>query len=627
VSLVDPRARLWLPMQEGADSIYPSDASGYLADPTLVGATTPAVVDDTITGYGRDFIRASSHGFNFDDPDGALWLTRGVSVLALVRVDLATMGDLAVAEIIQRGRGGVADPVCFGLRATIESTAVRIALWWQTVAGAEVLDAGILVDWPTGEFLFVGAAREVVDGSLVVRYFVNGETAVRTGHALDVGGVAASEVSIGHGMTSAPAQASFLDGAIDSLVVLNEAISAEEAEWYWLRIAKDQPDGALALRRLLPPGVYSSDPDSRIQREVRVEGSTIGYTKSVARRMREYSLPDKAWGDWLERWEEILGHDPKAGDWLEKRRARLLSFLGVRRGYSVVDVKDQLLEAFDTEDPDDAQIIEFDNDFAEDFTVGTPSIHARVDDGGGAWSDDATTVAADELEFDAAAADLRYYGAGDVGPGLYLWGLPGDGVDAWIHGEVEVVVDDGATIQGFAIGRADDVDDFLFVGLADNGGPFIVARRVVGGDTAAPVTIEDPWVTNPTFFRIRTDGLGNYLIKYGATDVAAKAHAGVAVTGPVAPKWAGFAVASVSSSVTVNALFRNFFTHTPSGPQRLCWYAYRDPGLGGAPDMRGAELIVDRVRPAHTFAHAVEKLEVVCDDPEGSGCDRQPIGA
>lgn len=630
MSLIDERARLWLPLDESAASLYPSDASGHVGDPSLVGATKPGVSSSsTLTGYARDFIRASAHGFEYLDPSGAVRLVRDLTVLALVRVDVTTMGDTAIGTLIQRGRGGASDPKSFELRVTIEGTQVRLSLRWQTEAGVDVADTGIVIAWPTGDFVMLGAVREVVAGEFTVRYFVN-EVAVSSADdptPLDCGGALSASLSLGCGMTSPTGNTNFFDGAIDGLAVLDEALTADEAEWLYLRLSRDQPDGSAAMRRLVPPGVYSTDPSSRVQLELSIEGAALGYVKSLARRLRDYNLPSRAWGDMLSRWEAVTGHSPKAGDWLARRRERVLSFLGTVRGYGIADVREQLREAFDYADAADVVIVEADNDFTEAFSAGAPSESAKIFAGGGAWSSDATAVAAGKLAFSATAADIRYRGRRSPDAGRYLWSLDGDGVDAWIHGRVTVTAHGATAIHGFAIGRDDDVDDWLFVGVTQIGGdPYISARRVIGADDSPPVTLEDPWLTSPTYFRIHTDGDGNYLIKYGASDAAALAHAGVALTGPTRPKWAGFSVSAVTSSVTTSSEFDDFFTHAPGGGQRLSWYAYRDPLDPGAPDMERARLIVERLKPAHTSASAVQVLAVKCDDA-ASRCDREPIGA
>lgn len=629
MSLVDSRARLWLPLSESAASLYPSDASGRLADPALVGTTKPGVTStSTITGFARDFIRASSHGFEFLDPSGGVRLTRALSVVALVRCDVTTMGNGAIGTLIQRGRGGAGDPKAFELRLTIEGTNVRISLRWQTVAGADVIDSGPLVAWPTGEFCLIGAVREVSNGQLTVRYFINSQRVAGSSYALDCGGSLSASLSLGCGMSTPSGNTNYLDGAIDSLAVLDEAISNDEAEWLWLRLAKDQPDGAIASRRLVPIGVYSSDPSSRIQRELQIEGAALGYAKSIARRLRDFSLPERAWGAVLERWETVTGHSPKAGDWLGRRRARVLDFLGTVRGFALVDVKTQLLEPFDVASESDVTILESTNDFTEGFTSGTPSNSAKVIDGNGAWLSDAAAISAGYQEFAATAAAIPYDGRMRPHGGMYLWSLA-SGVDAWVHGKVDIVTLATQTVQGFAIGRG-DTDEWLFVGVGYSGGVASIAsiRCRAGVLDSAMAVHQTPWATDPTFFRIHSDGVGNYLLKFGASDAAAKAHAGLALVGPTSPTWAGFSIVGAASAgaVTAKGRFDDFFSHAPNGSQRLHWYAYRDPMLPGSPDMAGARLIVNRLRPAHTVASAIQTQHVLCDD-DGSRCDREPIGA
>lgn len=628
MSLIDPRARLWLPLSESAASLYPSDASGHLADPARVGATTPAITTtSTITGYARDFIRASSHGFEFTDPAGALQLTRALTIVALLRVDVSTMGSGAVGTVIQRGRGGASDPKAFELLVTISGSNARLQLRWETTAGVSVADPGVLLSWPTGQFLMVAAMREVVDGQFTVRYAINSQRVVGSSFALDCGGNLSASVSLGCGMSSPSGNTNFLDGAIDSLAVLDEAISDDEAEWLWFRIAKDQPDGVAAMRRLQPPGVYSLDPTSRVQREIEVEGAILGYTKAIARRFRDYALPDRAWGEILERWETVTQHSPKAGDWLARRRERVLSFLGTVRGFALVDVKAQLVESFDVVDDTEVAILEFDNDFTETFTSGTPSNHAKVVAGNGAWLSDAAAVAAGYQQFTATAADLRYQGVLNSGGGLYLWSLA-SAEDAWIHGKVDPVTTADGVIHGFAIGDA-VADDWLFVGLFGNSGTTEVGRLRYSGVLAiAPATLETPWTADPTYFRIHIESPGSYLVKWGSSDAAAKAHAGEVVAGPLNPKWAGFCVVASggASSTSPTCRFDDFYSHTPNGDQRLYWYAYRDPALPGSPDMAGASLLVQRLRPAHTVAAAIEQTSALTDDP-GSSVDREPIGA
>lgn len=628
---VDARARFVLPLAEQADSLLPSDATGNLADPTIpAGVARPAVVDGTITGYGRNFVRASAHGFLYDDAADDALLNRGVTIAALLRLDLPALASGNSCVLVQRGRGGASDEVSFGLRIDVDDAAsarVTLRMFWDTEAGVRVTDVGQPFTWPTAEFLLIAATREVVDGELAVRYQVNGEAGSGDSHALDCGGATGADVSVGMSMAAA-VYADHLDGVLDYLEVLGEAVSPEELELLWYRIATAQPDGVTTMRRLIPPGVYSQDPDSRIQLELAAEGRALGYAKALARRLRHYGRPEVAWGEALEAWETILGVQPLAGDSIAQRRARVLEHTQNVWSFSLADIKAQLEESLDLASAD-IQILEYGNDLTEAFTSGTPSNRAIVDNGNGAWLSDAAAVAAGYQEFTASADSLVYGGRLDVKAGLYLWTLDGDGDDAWVHGKVDVVTLPNDTVFGFAFGSRIE-DEWIFIGIAATAGVQRVAYlKYRNGALDAALTDVGIIATDPTFFRIHHQGAGVYLVKYGASDAAAIAHAGVSVTGgPTAPAWGGLCAVTRGSgaAVTGSVRFDDFFSHAPEGLQRFNWYAYRNPALAGGPVMEKARAVVARIKPAHTSASAIQIQNVLCDDATRV-TDREPIGA
>ncbi len=631
MSLIDARARFVLPLAEQADSLLPSDAAGNLADPTIPsGVARPAVVDDTILGFGRNFVRASAHGFLYDDAADDLLLTRAATVVALLRLDTASLSTGNKCVLFQRGRGGAGDQVAVGFQLLVNHAGnrnVSLQMFWDTVAGVRVTDVGQAIIWPLGEFLLIAATREVVDGEFAVRYQINGEAGTGETHALDCGGATAADVSVGMGMASA-VYGDHLDGVLDYIEVLDEAVTPEEFELLWWRLAIAQPDGVTTMRRMVPPGVYSQDPESRIQLELAAEGRALGYAKALARRLRHYGRPEKAWGEVLETWERLTGRAPLPGDSVAQRRARVLEHLGTVWTFSHADVKAQLEESLDL-DSADIDILEYGNDFEEDFTAGTPSVHAVVEAGNGAWLSDAAAVAAGYQEFTASADDLKYGGIRDPNSGLYLWPLAGDGRDAWVHGKVDVVTLPDDTVFGFAIGSRSS-DDWIFIGIAATAGTQRVAalkyrNRILDG----ALTTLGIWASDPTFFRIFHDGAGNYLVKYGTSDANAIAHAGVAIAdGPTAPGWAGLCAVSRGQAGTVTGVVRfdDFFVHAPFGRSRFNWYAYRDPGLPGGPVMEKARAVVAKIKPANTSASAVQLTNVLCDDPTRL-TDREPIGA
>jgi len=55
------------------------------------------------------------------------------------------------------------------------------------------------------------------------------------------------------------------------------------------------------------------------------------------------------------------------------------------------------------------------------------------------------------------------------------------------------------------------------------------------------------------------------------------------------------------------------------------WYVYRNPALGGSPDMAGARAVIERMKPAHTYGGLCESTSLLCDT-QYNYCDETPIG-
>jgi hypothetical protein len=620
---LDTRTAAYWPLDEQHDSLLPSDASGHLGDLTVpAGLTRPTVVDGTISGFGRDYVRAALSGLVVTDTTGATRLTRGLTIAAIARLDIEVLsaGDRCV--IVQRGRGGGADPMSFRLAVEVHnvpSRQVKLLLFWQTEAGADVFDPGVLFHWPPGEHLLLAATREVIAGSLAVRYQINGESfAGGQAYALNCGGAVSADVSLGVAMTGAVTLGS-MDGVLDSVQILDEAVSPEEFSWLWYRLAVAQAEGVQTMRQLVPPGVYSTDPDSRIQRELAVEGMAIGHAKALARRLRYFHLPDVAFGDAFDRWEQLTGYAPKPGDHLQIRRDRVLSFLGTVRGFSIQDVQAQLAERFAT---DVVQILEYGNDYSQDFAADTGSGLSIAGNG-------TITFTGGELAMAATSADLSYGGLVTPRAPHVLWPLA-HGDDAWLQCKVRSVTPTtGACVAGLMIGRR-DLDEWIVVGMLQTGGiPLNTLSwlRYRAGVLDGAATTLATFDATPMYLWVHHVAAGTFAIGHGTTLDLAKAATPIAlVTGHASPLWAGLAVvAPTTSSASPSVAFDEFFARTPNGHQRFNWYAYRDPALPGTPDMIGAREVVRRIKPAHSSASACTTLAVTCDDA-GNGCDQTPIG-
>ncbi len=638
---VDSRSRFLLLLDEQKDSILPSDATGKLASPTIpAGVARPPVASGTITGYGRDFARASAHGFLYDDAADALKLTRPMGVIALLRLDVAALASGNICTLVQRGRGGAGDPIAFALRIHVDDAAARLVhmqLFWQTEAGVDVGTGSVFFTWPDGEYLLLGATREVVNGKVEVRYAVNGEQDTDpTTLNLDVGAIASADVSVGMGMSGA-SYVDHLDGVLDYLEVVDEAISPEEFAWIWHRMSVAEREGVEAVRRLVPPGVYSQDPTSRIQRELQIEGQALGLVKSLAQRFRTYNWPDTAWGEALEGWEALTGHSPKPGDWIARRRDRVLAFTQTKRGFALEDIREQLEEAFDL-DAADITIQEYSNLLQESFTGGTPptgatpSHRAKVVAGGGTWATDVAAVAAGHQTFTASASDLRYRGRrdGTERSGLYLYALGDPRLASCLLNYSGGGAPPNGAFIGIVMGSMVR-DEWLFAGVcrdagAQKAGYFKVAA---GGIVDSAFTITNAAPSSMLWQHLIHLGSGAYRLRYGSTQNNALAATPDVITGgPTEPLWAGIAVAApsgASSSMSFTAEFDLVSVKDMYGPARLHWHAYRNPALPGSPDMDGARLIVSRLKPAHSEASAVITRNTLCDDAT-TVCDREPIG-
>lgn len=628
MTLIDPRTAAYWALDEQADSVLPRDASGKLADLGVpAGITRPAVVQGTPSGFGRDFTRSPATGFLVTDTDGDTRLTRGLTITAIARLDVAALANGNICTLVARGRGSVGDPYSFGLRVVVVDAAARtcrLEMFWMTVAGGSVVDPGVQFTWPSTAFCLLAGVREVIDGALGVRYQLNGQAADGTqNHALDVGGAVSADLMVGMGAAGAFYQ-NHWDGTIDALQILDEAVCPEEFQWLWERASVDMPGGVAAVRALVPPGVYSTDPESNIQRELAVEGMALGHAKSLSRRLRAYFLPDKAFGEVLAHWERLLGLSPKPSDHVAKRRARLLGLTRSARGFAVDDVKFELEEVFDLASAD-IQILEFDNEELLAFATMPSSGFLALQGNGDAWAVSGGVLQARQT----GSVDLRYGSAGNPRSMFWLRAVP-IGVDSVVAAKIDIVstVSDG--LGGIVLGSRSR-DEWVWIGTSEVVDGTVTLNWITykGGVLSAGFTQIATGLPDPLWLRVTVLANGTFDVRWGNSEAAAKAAVPTNISPGLAvvPEWAGLSVAAHDGDAAVNGSydFDDFWTFTPNGDQRFYWFAYRNPALSGAYDLHGARLIVDRVKPAHTVASAVSALVAICGDANNP-CGTVPCG-
>lgn len=629
----DPRLVADWPLDEQAASVLPSDASGHLPDLAVpAGLTMPPVAQGTLTGFGRAFTRAPATAFEVDD-DGALRLRRNMATLWLAELDVAALADDDRATLIQRGSGGAGDPISFGLRVVVTEPvadgrrACRLEMYWQTEAGADVVDEGAGFLWPLGAPLLIAATREVVGGQLACRYQINGHGfGGAPAHDLDCGGEDDAPVTMGAGRDGAVYQDHWL-GTLAAGQVVSEAVAQAELTWLWERISIDQPAGVKMIRAFVPPGepfVYSPDPESDVQRELAIEGMALGYAKSIARRLRFYLLPDVAWGAVLERWEAMTQALPRPGDDIATRQARVSAFLGSFLGAGAVDVKIQLEELLGL-DAVDIELLEYNNDRSVPFD-GSPEGGLRIP------GNLTFTVAGGELSAYNPGGDVRWLGPATDGAALRLWGLS-SGVDAWISGKVSATDVTGNAFAGLVVGSRIR-DEWVFVGVRITAsGPVtseIVWCKYIGGELDATYsTLEGAWDEAVTHLALHVLEDGTIDVRWGTTLAAAQAQAPSNIDpGIDTPEWAGLffgGADDANGEPEATVAFDDFFSHTPQGTQRYNWWAYRDPGLPGTYDLEGARLLIQRLALAHYHAGATTTRALACGDPD-NGCGEAPLG-
>ena len=71
--------------------------------------------------------------------------------------------------------------------------------------------------------------------------------------------------------------------------------------------------------------------------------------------------------------------------------------------------------------------------------------------------------------------------------------------------------------------------------------------------------------------------------------------------------------------------FDDFVLYTPRGTRPFSAYVFRDPGLGGSPDLEGSHSVIQAIKHAFTNATIITSRAVLCDG-HGTGCDRGPMG-
>jgi hypothetical protein len=644
----DPKTLVLLHLNEPS-TIRPADSMGNLApldvqDAFSVWGTSFQWQDGICGGEIHPFIDDQVAMTSTDLAGRDTLATRDCTVQWLAGVD----DEPAIVDrpIYSRGKGfAFAASETISMKCGVKRMASPVAnhweLWceWETVAGAIQRQASATFIAPLAaggtwgqHLLFTVTRHWSSPTSVTINYYVN-DSHIGTIESDDgdIGGATTGTTIIGGGYASVGNRNDVWPGFIDELKVTNFEMSAEEVRATYRRLVEHQPNGVAVTAAMMPPGSgWIADPGSRWGKLVIAAGQGIGYAISKVDELRETWLPNRCGVDVITQWEQLYGAPFGQLDALAVRRARVVGLASRDNGYSPPLVQDLLADSMNV-DASNIQILEYSNHFIESFTTLEPELwwaepSAAFSISGGAlamsvagatnarWNSDTknsyrciTTLSnCEEAQRFCVIASMTAVGAtADTVAGICLFNFR--------TGEAMYVGECFIGERNFGYAYYDPATGIFsnFVELDDESGDY------PGPNVWWKVqhNVDDDGVTN----------LGDYTISYSAT-------------GPTGPwtdfevlnvmrecEWVGLGVVGTDSSTsgTASLSCTELRLFEPKGNRPLNWYAYAP---GAAADLNLANLIVRRVKPAHTHAAAITSKSLLCDDATRPGCDYGPMG-
>ncbi len=468
------------------------------------------------------------------------------------------------------------------------------------------------------------------DTDVIVRYYANdiflGKDNSATGL---IGGVAGATILMGVRGDGAGGFENLFQGTIEATNIFERIMTAEEIRQIARLIAVHGPAGYEIIKALVPEGVWSIDPDSLVQRELFVEGQLTGSVLSKAAELVEDFLPDRAWS-FLTDWEDIFSLPPNPGDTLATRRNRILSFLKANEGHTIDGVKNALVPTFDLL-ASQIEILEFTETLEDGFTTAISDFWQQVPNGHTiAQAAGVLTVTAGigtHHRFDVISGDHAPHLKANIDRDEREVDPPDD-AEASVLIDNESLTTDDETLAGIVM--YDQVaNDLVIWGIYATGGGTITLGEVqISSGVQAAIISRGAAPARPFHLNIKHTGGGNYQL--GTATAAARNIVTVVATvsGPSDPAFVliGLFGLVAGGPTAADALdFDDFRLFTPLGLRVFNWYAFRDPVLSGTPDIPGANKVVQRIKPAHTQAAAVQIRALLTDDPD-SLLDTGPLG-
>lgn len=639
IGLVAPDARVLFrfhqPDATGFEILRPRDERGAVGDLTNEESEdgVPAVVP-AACGNGRLFDPSvGSALWSTDVVAGGSLVTRGLTIMAIVSWDIAAQNAAGHAgTLVSRGTGEpavVAERAAYGLVLGVVSAPARtgsIALQWQDSAGALHTQTATNFTVPTGFMLLTATRRWVSPTSVVCHYYI-GDTMLAEIWSSDgdIAGAASGTFIVGcDRLGGAGELRNGMAGTLDELAVFDREMCIEEIADTWQRITVWQPLGVQLYREMHDPGFpLSDDPASDIQLETRQIGMAFGFAASIIENIRRNILPQRAYGQVLELWEEVLRPTrlptPVPDSGIDARRARVLARMRQRGGCSIPALKRLLEVLLGGADPDFLQFLSFTNTVQDNF--GTLNLLR--------W--DVTPVGSTTSVFGKA---LMRAGTGTFTvPNTWITMRRSAGGDCkQANHIVKVIPDTTTTVLNTEAGNFFSnaaAGNYLLLGVRDTGGTWaIFTESFVGGVSAGAVNRATLGAAPTQLWlwlaQSAVDGI--WTAQWSTTSGTEGFTAPVTITHPTTAHWSGNYIRSIGA--IAGGTKYNFdvdVLRTPFGFAPLNAYVYLDPAFGFTADLPGVRQCIAAVK--HAFIHGtfITSPVLVCDDRD-NGCDQAPLG-
>lgn len=631
--LTDDATRVMLRFDEPDSQVLPSDEAGSLLDlGPDTGASLPALTA-ALHGQGRQF-GAGVGLVAEEDVAGTTRLLRSLTMEAVINLEGGAQAD-GTYTILARGlSGSAAERRLYGLQIVRGAGPVyTLQAFAQETGGGAATIGGATFTLPLesngsaylSRFFYVACTREWVSDSLATyRYYVNGVQVGSTVTSTDADFTEGDGGSFTIGCRGDGVggyENHFLD-VIDCVRVSVGVRSAEEIRHEFVRLFVDPAHGYALQKSMLPPGPYSEDAGSHIQREIMVEGDGQALTIGLIRELRDLFLPDSTFR-FLSRWEKVCSIVPRPADSIETRRARVIGHLRKIHGFTREEIVKAVADLLD-QDEADVQIVEVSNRQTDDFE------DASVGD---EWLQNASAGTITEASGDLVLAaqntdDVRW--TASVNAAVYVRTTPQNPEGMHVMAKLDAwTLTDQNDLIGLLWYDALTGDWHVFgISRINNPGDetFTQRKRISGTVTEVQYTTPP---AGPIYLRMLREDGGTLAIGYSTTGWEGPWTTIATGLATVAdPAWVGLALigGSSSSSGTKSGAFDEFRIWNPNSRSPFHWFIYRDPGDPGTPDIAGAQAVVDRMKPAHTEGDVTQSLSALCDD-EYSLCDRTPLGA